>query len=487
MPRIVRWCLTSIVAAGACFLAANYALCIWHACSSSRFDLAFLAALCLAAAAVGLSAVIRHRWAWMVPAAVVPALAALYLFEATGTSARDVYSRTLHDAIRDYRARGIAAAPQWSPFGFAAGRGQMPLSDGTSVVPLTGPSDRLVVMCQEGDRPLTTYQADGFGLNNPPEAWGGRPDIVLVGDSFTHGACVERNEHFVHAIRQAYPATINLGYSGNGPLLELAAIREYAARLRPHIVFWMYDESNDVLPYSPPADLDVEITHPVLARYLDADFTQGLFARQGLVNAALNRIADGWLAATDAPAARLRRLMDHVTLPTTREALRGAYVRLRVAVPFVVVAEPPLPPERMEQFTTIMRLAASEVRGFGGRLVFVNLPAQLSACLGRDHPARTAILDVPRQLGLDVVDLEGPLFNLARREGAHVIAGDGRCGGHYSPAGYAVVADVLLQYLRIADGGIDLPSGWSDTARPDGTRQLILAGTGHDRAKPLHP
>src|SRR5262245_57746468 len=126
----------------------------------------------------------------------------------------------------------------------------------------------------------------------------------------------------------------------------------------------------------------------------------------------------------------------------------------------------------MAQFTEIMRLAANEVGGWGGRLVFVNLPAVLQACLGRDHPSRKAILDVPRRLGADFIDLEQPLFDLARAQGAHVITAQPSCAGHYSEAAYAVVADVLLDYLRIV-AGAPLPPAWSEALWPDGGRQLI--------------
>ena len=183
-----------------------------------------------------------------------------------------------------------------------------------------------------------------------------------------------------------------------------------------------------------------------------------------------------------------RRRADDQPAPLRRrpEVLRDAYVRVRISMPFVVGRDNPIADARLEQFTTIMRLAADEVGRWGGRLVVVNLPAHLQACLGRDHPSRTAILDVPRRLGLDLIDLEGPLFDLARAQGAHVVAAQPPCAGHYSEAGYAVVASVLLDYLRIVPGG-PLPPPWRESRGPDGERQLIYAGRAHDRTKPLRP
>lgn len=423
-----------------------------------------------------------HRLAPALLAVVVPCFAGMYLFEAVGTAPRDRHIARLLDEIRRDRARGIDAVPQWTPYGFAAGRGVLTLEGGSEVIPLTGPSERLVLMCQEGKRPIASYQADQFGLNNPSEAWRAPTDVLLVGDSFTHGACVDNAAHFVHAIRQHYRGTVNLGYSGNGPLLELAGLREYASRLRPAHVFWMYDEANDILSYSPPADLDVELGHPILAKYLAVPgFTQHLYDRQNLVNARLNQAADAWVATP--PRLTVKQ---HLVLSTTREVLRGAYIALRVSLPVVVARDAPLPEARIGQFADIMRLADADVASWGGRFVFVNLPALLPACLGRDHPSRAAILDIPRRLGIDVVDLEGPLFDLARAEGARAIAAEPSCGGHYSEAAYALIAEKLLEYLQIAQGAA-LPPFWSARQKPDGTRQLIYAGHAHDRTKPLRP
>jgi len=282
-------------------------------------------------------------------------------------------------------------------------------------------------------------------------------------------------------VRQHYPGTINLGFPGNGPLIELAGVREYGAPRRPRTVFWMYDEANDVLAYSPPSDLEVETGHPVISKYLsEPGFTQNLYVRQPLVNVAVNTAAESWTAPPP------RTLGQFLLLPRTRETLTNAYIALRVSLPVVLAPETPLPDARVRQFATIMRMAADEVERWGGRLVFVNLPAHLPACLGRDHPSRQAILDVPRQLGLDMIDMEGPLFDLGRARGARVLAAEPPCSGHYSEAAYAVVAQVLLDYLRIAHGETPGPF-WSETVRPDGSRRLVYAGNVHDRSKPLRP
>jgi len=478
MKPILRFAVVVPAAAIGCYAAAIQLACVAQTCSRSRVGLIFLACVAIATIAASISAILWHRFTPVILATTIPCLAAIYLFELVASTPTERHTMQILTEVSRQRARGIEAVP---PYGYAAGRG-VTLQDGSAIFPLTGPAERRVVLCQEGARPPGTYQSDQFGLNNPAEAWRVDTEIMFVGDSFTLGECVDNVNHFVHAVRQHYPGTINLGFPGNGPLTELAGLREYGGPRRPRTVFWMYDEANDVLTYSPPSDLEVETTHPVISKYLnEPGFTQSLYARQPLINAAVNTAAESWAAP---PTTRTLRQV--LLLPRTLETLTNAYIGLRVSLPVVLVAEAPLPDARVKQFATIMRMAAEEVERWGGRLVFVNLPAHLSACLGRDHPSRQAILDVPRQLGLDMIDMEGPLFDLGRAKGAHVLAAVPPCSGHYSEAAYAVVARVLLDYLRIARGGVPGPL-WSETVRPDGSRRLVYAGNAHDRSKPLRP
>jgi hypothetical protein len=53
-------------------------------------------------------------------------------------------------------------------------------------------------------------------------------EYLLVGDSFTHGACVNRPNDISSVLRNlSNKSVLNLGMSGNGPLIEYATLREY--------------------------------------------------------------------------------------------------------------------------------------------------------------------------------------------------------------------------------------------------------------------
>src|SRR5215471_20869648 len=136
MTRILRWFPAIAASTIGCFLAASYVHCISRSCSNSRFDLVLLYALALGALVASVSIVMWHRWTPAVLMVVIPCPAGIYLFEALGSSPAERYNARLIEAIRADRARGIDAVPQWTPYGFAAGKGVLRLGDGSEVVPL---------------------------------------------------------------------------------------------------------------------------------------------------------------------------------------------------------------------------------------------------------------------------------------------------------------------------------------------------------------
>ena len=80
------------------------------------------------------------------------------------------------------------------------------------------------------------YRSDKHGFNNDRGAWDEAPQIVLIGDSYAHGWCVDRDETVAAVLARRWPGTLNLGVSGSGPLTKLAVLREFAVDLAPQTV-----------------------------------------------------------------------------------------------------------------------------------------------------------------------------------------------------------------------------------------------------------
>ena len=54
------------------------------------------------------------------------------------------------------------------------------------------------------------------------------------------GACVNRDEGISSAIRSSGLNLLNTSRGGNGPLLELATLKEYGQLFKPKIVLWQF-------------------------------------------------------------------------------------------------------------------------------------------------------------------------------------------------------------------------------------------------------
>ena len=136
--------------------------------------------------------------------------------------------------------------------------------------PLSGISNSKTVFCKEGPE-FSIYQSDRYGFNNPDDNWNKNIDHMLIGDSFAQGACVNEGEDIASQLRSLTgEKIITLGMAGNGPLIELASLKEYASDINVKNIFWIYFERNDL------DDLKNEKKSPILNRYLNDSFSQKL-------------------------------------------------------------------------------------------------------------------------------------------------------------------------------------------------------------------
>ena len=145
------------------------------------------------------------------------------------------------------------------------------------IFPLSGISDRLTIHCNESGY-FSKYYSDRYGFNNKDNLWNKKVELLLIGDSFAHGACVNYPDTFAGNFNLKHN-TLSLGYNGNGPIIELGTIKEYINLINPKKVIWIYTEVNDM------QNMIAEFNHPLLKRYLtEKKFFQNLPKKQNLIN-----------------------------------------------------------------------------------------------------------------------------------------------------------------------------------------------------------
>lgn len=318
---------------------------------------------------------------------------------------------------------------------------------GEEAIPLGAIANRITVLCNESGQWIT-YPSDEHGFNNPKGMYQWKPlDVAALGDSFAQGFCVPPDKTFVALIRQRFPATLNLSIAGNGPLLELATLKEYLPSLKPRHVLWFYYEGNDL------TGLQTEKKISLLMRYLKGDFKQGLMGHQRDIDQALISFIDRQMARKmneppqPAPQRRnwiskgARDLLGITTLSSLRQKLGLIQGRTSEEVEALSDLNGP----NMDLFDKILAEAKSQVNAWGGTLDFVYLPSSTRYFGSAEGPLtmRARVLSAVSALGIPIIDIH-PVFQ-AHGDVRSLFPWGGY--GHYNENGHRVVAEEVLKAI----------------------------------------
>ena len=357
-------------------------------------------------------------------------------------------TRSRLEVVRDLRMQGVMAYPDVFPtvlFKPGSGTAIKSIFDSHNeeFLPLSGPSNTYTVFCNESGEYIG-YESDERGFHNPKGIWqGGSSDIVALGDSYAHGVCVAAEHSFVGVIRKRYPATINLGVNGDGPLAMLATLKEYGIPLKPKVVLWFYYEGND------SRDLDIREKHsPLLMKYLSSPFSQGLLKRQDEID----RVLKDYLETEMAKAVPTISFESILKLQHLRRSLSDIYTRRS--------STEGLPAELIDHFTLmstpsgegdllllrqILIEAQKSVSPWNGRVVFVYLPTWerygLPQLASKD---RDQVLTIVRDLGMPFVDVHIAMSSHPDPLSLFPF----RRYGHYNEAGHKLVGEEVLKLLH---------------------------------------
>jgi len=356
------------------------------------------------------------------------------------------------EVILDLEKQNINAVPTLSPSLLLKEQNNIVRSEiaigGDEVLPLSGVANKVTVFCNEnGEYPI--YKSDEHGFHNPPGMWGGESpvDIVALGDSFAHGACVPSDKNFVALIRKHYSATLNLGIQGNGPLTELAILKEYVPYFKPKVVLWFYCE-NDL------DDLHTEEKSLLLMRYMnETNFSQNLFVRQASIDQALEAYAAAAKNAKMLSKLIGRAKRTDMDLPGLINGLEGVVKlgtlrqRLGLVLGSVSIGGDRGIPEKDKDlvlFSEILRQAEAFISSWGGSLYFVYLTSWRDyASSATVNKRRDQILTLAKTLGICVIDLD-PAFR-AQRDPLTFFPF--RQDGHYNEEGHRLVAEAVIEEL----------------------------------------
>jgi hypothetical protein len=361
-------------------------------------------------------------------------------------------ARTRRQVVQALRAAGDDAVPRAVPARLlvetADGslRSQLTL-EGRELLPLAGISERTTALCNEtGDWAI--IHSDEHGFRNPDGLWSQAPvDLVVLGDSFGMGDCVDDGENVPDRLRRRWPTTVNLAYSGNSPLLELAILSEYGSALRPRITLWFYFE-NDLAWF----DLNRGARAPILMHYLESQETQGLVGLQPQIDALLGQLFEVGQRDEDGPVAQVA-LSSPTLWETARDFAKLRALRARAAGALGAVEARREPPN-YALFSRVIARAHEIVRGWGGEMVVVYLPGvwnfapESLAPSWADPEARAQVRAIAEKEGLPFIDAQESFVQHPDPLALYSFRGNSIVGSpHMNADGYATVAKRIEAWL----------------------------------------
>lgn len=117
-----------------------------------------------------------------------------------------------------------------------------------SVAPLAPQPNTNLIGCNEGYG-FNSYKSDRFGFRNPDEIWDeNKIDVLLIGDSFAHGACVPNEATIAGVLNNDGLKTINTGTGSNSPIHYASIVKTFVPKVKPTfavVVFYANDNVPD--------------------------------------------------------------------------------------------------------------------------------------------------------------------------------------------------------------------------------------------------
>jgi len=300
--------------------------------------------------------------------------------------------------------------------------------------PLGGVSNTTTVFCKEGDE-FSVYKSDRYGFNNPDVVWDNSDfSYFLIGDSFVQGSCVKQNENFASQIRKyAKVNAISLGMAGNGPLIELATLKEYAIKKNSKNILWFYFERNDLV------DLKIEKINSILIKYLNDKFVQNLISKQTDIDKYLQKYIKFAEINKDHKinknhsnfAEDLNKIMRLQIVRDKTSLDRGLKLKID-----------PL-------FKEIMIKAKKFANQSGSNLYFIYLPDKERYSSNKknneNYLRRSEVINIINSLNIPLIDIHKQFF-MKQEDPLDFYAQ--RIYGHYSAKGYREIAKIIIDNVN---------------------------------------
>lgn len=310
----------------------------------------------------------------------------------------------------------------------------------SGLIPLSpSKSKSYVINCNESGT-YATYMSDRFGFNNPDFVWDdNQVDWVVTGDSFINGSCVSEEDTLTYRLRLRNDSNsvLNVGANGNGPLLEYAALKEYAYQKKPNKVIWVYYEGNDM------ANLNNEMKDKTLIKYFQEGFTQNIKGNQAIVDNMIQQYILSELNDKNKQSSDFKKQLQWNTRYLRFYHLRN--IIKKVILQSSASKKSTINPKMFK----IISIVRDEIDRWGGELIFVYLPehsrySDISINHDTFNNKKDVLLGI-ESLGIKFIDIHDEMFSQKQNPNEFFPFG---LFGHYTEDAYNKISEIISKKIN---------------------------------------
>ena len=337
------------------------------------------------------------------------------------------------DVAMELRSKGLDAYFFTRPFPFLQNVGA-PKIAGRTILPLNSVPLKITAGCaEEGHH--TVFTTDRYGFNNSDTVWDKPINVMLIGDSYAEGQCVDQALNIASVMSRGGINTASLGMGGSGPLTELAIFRNIASFFRPPTILWLFFEGNDL------EDLNKEMGYTHLYEEL-------VPLQHSTEYMSVKPLIDEWIQDwQDKFIADQSQLWEQFFRAAVLRDLR-ARIRARLealsAQATSQTSDYDMLAHRFEKTIDVVR---KEMKEWGGKLIIVYLPSP-NRYTGKSvhfRKIQDLVTAAAANAGVAVVDISNSMQQKIRP--TDLYAKPGRVYGHFNPDGYRFAAGEIISYL----------------------------------------
>ena len=293
-----------------------------------------------------------------------------------------------------------------------------------------GISMKETIYCNEHGY-FTKFKSDRYGFNNEDMNWDYEDiDYVMVGDSFLLGSCVEEKDTITGNLVKITGSSkvLNLGYSGNGPLIEYATLKEFLPLVSAKNVIWIYYEGNDFF------ELKKRLNNKFLTQYIyNYDFKQNIAEKQKIIDEHLKKRVINF--AREKPN-------DNINMNILKIKQFLKFYKLRT-----FFFEPLFIKSNYNEFEKIISDTKKFVYQNNSNLIFVYIPTYeflVSPKISRHKKNYKKVLEIIRSHEIKFVDMYLKFKSINNPLKLYPFKDD----GHLDGFGYKIVADSINEVVN---------------------------------------